>query len=206
MAVFITFEGGEGSGKSVQAKILFRRLVKKSVPCILTHEPGGTPVGEQIGKLLKWSREAEFLPLSELLLFNASRAQLVENVIRPALREGTNVICDRFADSTTAYQCFGRGLDRKVVDRVNEVGMMGLRPDMTILLDIPVGEGLARKGLRRVDRFTKEGVEFHERVRTGYIKIAGVDLGRWIIIDARLSKREISNVIWPRVAGLLVSD
>ena len=145
MGFFITFEGGEGCGKSSQSRLLYRRLQKLAVPALLTHEPGVTDLGKKITRLLKWSQDIDISPLAELLLFNASRAQLVKEVIRPALEKGVIVICDRFADSTTAYQGYGRGLDLDTVKAVNRMATQGLVPDLTILLDMPVEGGLARK-------------------------------------------------------------
>ena len=115
MALFITFEGGEGSGKSVQAKALYKRLSQSAIPALLTHEPGGTPCGNKIGHWLKWAEVKGISPLTELLLFNASRAQLVNEIIRPNLKNGMVVICDRYTDSTNAYQSYGRGLDLDIV-------------------------------------------------------------------------------------------
>ena len=115
MSLFITFEGGEGSGKSVQARALYRRLSQLAIPALLTHEPGGTPFGKRVGRWLKWGQGTGISPLTELMLFNASRAQLVAEVIQPSLKGGKIVICDRYADSTTAYQGYGRGLDLEMV-------------------------------------------------------------------------------------------
>ena len=119
MSLFITFEGGEGCGKSTQAKLLCKRLSKLPIPALLTHEPGGTPFGQKIGRWLKWTKDTKISPLTELLLFNASRAQLVTEVINPQLKAGKVVICDRYADSTTAYQSYGRGLDLEMVKALN---------------------------------------------------------------------------------------
>ena len=203
MSLFITFEGGEGSGKSVQAKALFRRLSELAVPVLLTHEPGGTPFGEKLGHWLKWAQDAEISPLTELMLFNASRAQLVAEVIRPDLKSGKVVICDRYADSTTVYQGYGRGLDLAMVKATNKAATQGLKPDLTILLDIPVEEGLARKMARKQDRFEQETLVFHNRVREGYLKLAAAEPRRWLVVDASQSKRKIGDIIWRRVSRLL---
>jgi dTMP kinase len=203
MALFITFEGGEGSGKSSQAKLLYRRLSKLDIPVILTHEPGGTPSGERVARLLKWARSIDISPLSELMLFNASRAQLVREVIKPALNSGKVVICDRYYDSTTAYQSYGRGLDLKVVKTINTTAAQGLNPDLTILLDMPVEEGLSRKKGKKRDRFEQEDLAFHYRVRNGYLKIAADEPERWLVIDASQSKEKIKQIIWRRVSQLL---
>ena len=203
MSLFITFEGGEGSGKSVQAGTLYRRLLKLAIPALLTHEPGGTPFGNRLGRWLKWAKATDISPLSELLLFNASRSQLVTEVIQPNLKDGKVVICDRYADSTTAYQSYGRGLDLEMVKAINNAATQGLKPDLTILLDISVETGLARKRGKRQDRFEQEALAFHQRVREGYHKLAADDPERWLVIDASQSKRKISEIIWQRVSQLL---
>jgi dTMP kinase len=202
MALFITFEGGEGSGKSTQASLLYRYLKKRNIPSLLTHEPGVTSLGKKIARLLKWSQGTDISPAAELLLFNTSRAQLVTEIIKPALQNGITVICDRFADSTTAYQGYGRNLDLAIVKAVNEVGMSGLDPDITFLLDTPVEKGLSRK-TKNEDRFEKEASAFHQRVRDGYLKLAGQEPKRWCVIDAAKSKEEIAGIIWDRVKPLL---
>lgn len=143
-------------------------------------------------------------PLSELLLFNASRAQLVRDVIEPNLKNGTVVICDRYIDSTVAYQGYARGLDLETVRRINDISTGGLRPDLTVLLDIPVEEGFARKKDRAQDRFEQEDMTFHRRVREGYLALAAAEPERWLVIDARQSRGEIARLVWPRVSRLLV--
>jgi len=199
LSLFITFEGGEGSGKSTQAGVLYRRLLKMGIPALLTHEPGGTPLGKQLRRWLKG--EGEIDPQTELLLFNASRAQLVSRVIRPALEKGTVVICDRFADSTTVYQGYGRGLDFALIEAVNNIATQGLRPDLTVLLDVTVEQGLDRKSLR--DRFEREEAAFHQRVRQGYLEMAKREPGRWLVIDASLPRKEITRLIWERMEPIL---
>ena len=203
MALFITFEGGEGCGKSVQARALYRRLSKLAIPAILTHEPGSTPFGNKLGRWLKWAQDKDISPLTELLLFNASRAQLVNEVIQPNLEAGKVVICDRYADSTTAYQSYGRGLDLEMVKAVNNAATQGLKPDLTVLLDISAEEGLARIKARRRDRFEQEDVAFHQQVRDGYLKLAADEPQRWLVIDATQSKEKIAEIIWQRVSQLL---
>ena len=203
MALFITFEGGEGSGKSIQARALYKRLSQSAIPVLLTHEPGGTPFGNKIGHWLKWAEVKDISPLTELLLFNASRAQLVSEVIRPNLKTGTMIICDRYADSTTAYQSYGRGLDLEMVETINNAAAQGLKPTLTVLLDIPVAEGLARKRTKKQDRFEQEALAFHQRVREGYLKLAADDPGRFLVIDASQSKAKIGEIIWQRVSQLL---
>ncbi len=203
MSLFITFEGGEGCGKSYQARALYRKLVKLSLPVMLTHEPGGTPLGKKLRRWLKGNNELKISPLVELLLFNASRAQLVADVIQPALAEGKIVICDRYTDSTTAYQSYGRGLDLDMVLAVNDAATGGLKPNLVVLLDIAPEFGLARKKDAVQDRFEREEVAFHQRVREGYLKLAAAELERWLVLDGRQNREEIANLVWQRVSKLL---
>ena len=203
MSLFITLEGGEGSGKSYQARALYKRLERLAVPVLLTHEPGVTPLGRKIARWLKWAQDMDISPVAELLLFNTSRAQLVAEVIQPGLKEGKTVICDRYTDSTIAYQGYGRGLDLSTVNMINNAGSLGLMPDLTILLDISVEAGLARKKGRQRDRFEQENLAFHQRVREGYLKLAAAEPERWLVIDAAQSKNEIAGIIWGRVSKLL---
>ena len=203
MSLFITFEGGEGSGKTVQTRALHRRLTRLAIPAVLLHEPGGTPLGSRIARSLKWAREVDMSPLSELLLFNASRAQLVDEAICPELASGKVVICDRYTDSTAAYQGYGRGLDQEAIRQINDIATGGLLPDLTVLLDIPVVEGFARKGISARDRFEQEDISFHRKVREGYLKLAEVEPERWLVIDATQSRKRIADIIWMRVNRLL---
>ena len=203
MSLFITFEGGEGSGKSVQAKALYRRLSKLAIPAVLTHEPGVTALGKKVARWLKWGHEIDISPISELLLFNVSRAQLVTEVIRPSLESGKVVISDRYADSTTAYQSYGRGLDLSMVRAVNSATTQGSKPDLTVLLDIPVEVGLARKRDKKQDRFEQEDIDFHRRVREGYLKMAAAEPERWLVVNATLPREKIAEIIWQKVSQLL---
>ncbi|MEE8413746.1 MAG: dTMP kinase [Dehalococcoidales bacterium] len=203
MALFITFEGGEGSGKTLQTRALHRKLAGLAIPALLTHEPGGTPTGEKIARWLKQAQEISISPLTELLMFNASRAQLVEEVIQPNLKMGKVVICDRYADSTIAYQSWGRGLDLELVRTVNNAATRGLKPALTVLLDIQAETGLTRKEQKGHDRFEQEDIIFHRRVKEGYLKLANDEPERWLVIDASQSKAKIRNIIWQRVSQLL---
>ena len=203
MSLFITFEGGEGCGKSTQTKLLYQRLKGLAIPTLLIHEPGVTTLGEKITRLLKWSQDIKITPLAELLLFNVSRAQLVKEVIKPALKKSAVVICDRYADSTMAYQGYGRELDLSIVKAANNIGTQGLTPDLTILLYIAAEEGMARKKGTKPDRLEKESLAFHKRVRAGYIKMARAEPKRWLVIDAIQSKKAIAEIIWQRVSKLL---
>jgi dTMP kinase len=203
MSLFITFEGGEGSGKSSQTRALYRQLNRLDVPAVLIHEPGSTTLGEKLTRLLKWAQSTNIAPTTELLLFNASRAQLVEEVIRPALKARKIVICDRFTDSTVAYQGYGRKIDIDTINKINNLATAGLKPDLTVLLDIPVSEGFARKTGQAPDRFEKEAGAFHRKVRKGYLKLAAEDAQRWLVVDAGLSRQEIQRIIWEKVSDLL---
>jgi len=203
MSFFITLEGVEGCGKSTQAELLRQRLEDLAIPVLLTHEPGVTALGERITELLKWTHDISISPLAELLLFNASRAQLVEEVICPALEDGTIVICDRYADSTTAYQGYARGLSLDTVAAANDMGTHGLVPDLSILLDIPVEAGIERKLGDKPDRFETESVEFHKLVRDGYRKIAEAEPWRWLVIDGTQDKETIAYITWQSICTLL---
>ena len=203
MALFITFEGGEGCGKSVQTRALYRKLKQLAIPVLITREPGGTRLGQKLRRWLKWTPNSGISSLTELLLFNAARSQLVNEVLKPNLDKGKTIICDRYADSTTAYQSYGRGLDREIVRAINKAATQGLEPDLTILLDIPPEEGLARKSSQRQDRFEQETVTFHRRVREGYLRLAEAEPQRWLVIDATKDKEEIAAIIWQRVGQLL---
>ena len=191
MSLFVTLEGGEGCGKSTQASALSRRLARIALPALFTHEPGGTQLGRSIRYWLKWKRNAGISPLAEVLLFSASRANLVDETIRPALAEGKVVICDRFSDSTIAYQGYGRGIDLTTVKQACDMATGGLKPDLTILLDIPVEDGLARKAVMGTpgDRFEQTAIDFHRRVRQGYLALAAEEPERWLVIDAGQSGR-----------------
>jgi dTMP kinase len=201
--LFITFEGSEGSGKSLQARSLYRKLNSLAIPTILVHEPGSTPLGEKLSRLLKRNRATAISPLSELLLFNASRAQLVSVAILPSLKSGKIVVCDRYTDSTLAYQGYGRGLKLKTVRAVNDIATGGLAPDLTVLLNIPVREGLARKRGSDTDRFEHEALAFHERVCQGYLTMARKEPQRFFVVDGRQDKQTISRIVWKRVSDLL---
>ena len=203
MALFITFEGEDGGGKTFQARALYGRLSKLAIPALLTHEPGGTPLGQKLARWLKWAQDKDISPLTELLMFNASRAQLIDEVIQPNLKDGRVIICDRYADSTTAYQSYGRGLDLEMVKAVNNTATQGLKPDLTVLLDIAAEEGLARRRNKKRDRFEQEDIAFHQRVREAYLKMAANEPQRWLVVDADQPKEKIDEIIWRKVSQLL---
>jgi len=208
MSIFITFEGGEGCGKSTQAKILYRRLDKLAIPVVLTCEPGGTTLGKKLGRWLKWADGIEITPVTELLLFNAARSQSVTEIIQPSLKEGKIVISDRYADSTTAYQGYGRGLDLKTVKEVNLAATHGRKPDLTVLMDIPPEVGLTRKQGqgRKTDRFEQTELAFHQRIRAGFLSLAKEEPQRWLVVDATRPREKIAGIIWGRVSALLAKE
>ncbi len=203
MSLFVTFEGSEGCGKSTQARVLWKKLLSSGISAELTYEPGGTLLGNRLRKILKRGAGEGLSSLSELFLFIVCRIELVDKVILPGLRQGKVVVCDRFADSTVAYQGYGRGLDMVMIDYMNKIATRGLKPDLTVLLDLPVVNGLGRKSDSMDDRFETEGIDFHERVRMGYLELAAREPERWLVIDANLPKSEISGIVWERVRGLL---
>jgi len=195
---FVTFEGSEGSGKSTQVQRLSARLKRSGVPYLVTREPGGTPIGEAIRELLQYSsHNAGMTPETELLLFEASRSQLVRTVIKPALERGKCVITDRFFDSTTAYQGAARKLDRTIVERLNAFAAGGCTPDITFVLDIDAANAISRmQEPRRPDRMEQETGEFYERVREAYREIAAREPNRVVLINGARSAEEIENEIW----------
>jgi dTMP kinase len=207
--LFITFEGPEGGGKSTQAARLAQRLKVAGIEVLVTREPGGTPVGEAIRGILQHDKAGGAIaPAAELLLFEASRAQLMETVIRPALRKGVWVLCDRFADSTTAYQGYARGFDLPTVHQINEFAVQGRMPDVTILLDVPVVSGFERLRQRHAarqtshDRIERESREFHERVRAGYLQLAKRWPERIRVVDGLRDEAAIEEDIWRIVSDV----
>jgi dTMP kinase len=208
MGIFITFEGPEGSGKTTQIGLLATHLRARGHDVLTTREPGGTRIGDQIRAVLHDIANVEMVPEAEILLYSASRAQLVGQVIRPALAQGTIVLSDRYADSTTAYQGYGRGLDLDMLRRITEFATAGLTPHLTIYLDCPVEEGLDRK--RRAsaleegewNRLDRETVEFHRRVRQGYLALAADEPDRWLLLDAGHSVQGLQGEIQKAVEKL----
>ena len=184
--MFITFEGPEGSGKSTQIRLLADYLRLNGYRVDTLREPGGTSIGDQIRGVLHDTANTDMVPMTEVMLYSASRAQLVAACIRPALSEGRIVLCARFADSTLAYQGYGRGLDMGVLATLTAFATGSLRPDLTILLDMDVRHGLSRRRDegQEMNRLDLEAVSFHERVREGYHVLAAADPTRWVTLDA----------------------
>jgi len=199
---FITFEGIEGSGKSSQISLVAEHLRSKQRAVTLTREPGGTPIGDQVRKILLDPGNKALDPSAELLLYAASRAQHLKEVILPALASGAIVLCDRFSDATIAYQGYGRGLDLDMIQALDRLVTAGMRPDLTIVLDVEVAVGLARargrnnqQGLEAEARFENEELVFHERVRQGYLALAREAPDRIKIVDAAQSPLRVQETI-----------
>ena len=200
--MFITFEGTEGSGKSVQARLLAARLRAAGCVVLETREPGGTLLGLELRHILLDRKELELTPRAEALLMNASRAQLVESVIQPAIERGEIVVCDRFADSTLAYQGAGRGLEMDQLVSVISFATALVRPDLTLLLDVPVEVGLARKDAQQQNnRFEAEALAFHTRVRAAYRTLAAAEPERWRCFDGAGGVEQLADEIWDAVAA-----
>lgn len=198
--VFIVFEGIDGCGKSTQLRALSERLQAYGIEPLVIREPGGTPVGEQIREILL-ERPLEMEPLTELLLYEASRSELTRTVLRPALQAGQVVLADRFAMASLAYQGYGRGLDLTLVRHFNTIATEGIEPSMTIILDVPVEVALARKR-SAFDRLERAGLEFHERVRRGYRELAQQTPGS-LLLDGTRPASELAEQIWKAVESLL---
>lgn len=196
MSWFITLEGPEGSGKSTQARLLHAHLIERGLDAVLTREPGGTRIGEQIRAIVHSHHNAELEATAECLLYNAARAQIVGEIIRPALRQGKIVISDRYSDSTLAYQGYGRQLDLAQVRRVIEFATGGLEPDLTFYIDVSIQEGIARRvhGQHRGDEFNRmdaQSREFYDRVWQGYETLIRAEPGRWRRINGALSIEQV---------------
>ncbi|MBI2165678.1 MAG: dTMP kinase [Chloroflexi bacterium] len=223
---FISFEGGEASGKTTQANILYSRLHGSGLRVTLVKEPGSTPLGQELRAILKGR---SFTAASELLLFLAARAELVEKVLQPALVQSAIVIADRYADSTLAYQGYGRGLDLGLIQDLNSFVTRGIMPRLTFLLDLPPeeaqrrlaqsqapllggpGEGWeARPGVGRLEaegsRFEAEAMAFHQRVRDGYLKLAAAEPRRWRVLDGRVAKEVLADLVWGHVKEMLAAS
>ena len=201
--LLITCEGGEGCGKSTQIAALKARLEAMGKTVVQTREPGGTALGESVRNLLQYDDAGQGMsPEAELLLFAASRAQHVRELIAPAIAEGQIVLCDRFLDSTTVYQGVARAIDSKKVDTINQFAIGDTKPDLTILIDLPPEIGLARVHARsngKLDRMEKEAIEFFQAVRQGYLDLAKSEPKRFLVLDGSQSVEELETQIWQKV-------
>jgi dTMP kinase len=201
--LFITFEGGEGAGKSTQARLLEDYLKGIGKQTLLIREPGTTSMGEKIRKIISENDET-IEPLTELFLFSAARKELVEKVIQPALAQNVTVICDRYIDSTIAYQHFGRNIELQTILSVIKLTTLNLLPDLTILLDINYKEMIKRK-TNNLDYFEREEEEFHKKIQNGYNKLAKQEPQRWKVFSANLTEKEISEKIIKTVNQLEIT-
>jgi dTMP kinase len=209
LSLFITFEGIEGCGKTTQIGHLTSYFKKNQRPFLLTREPGGTQVGEKIRQILLSSETIGIEPMAELFLYVADRIQHYRQVIAPARREGKVVLCDRFADATTVYQGFGRGLDLGWIEEIHARALENFKPDLTFLLDLPVEVGLGRAWKRlerdqtREDRFEKEALEFHRRIREGYLTLARKEPHRILVLDGMKDEQTLHREIVSRLPDVL---
>jgi dTMP kinase len=195
--VFITFEGPDGSGKTTQARLLAEWLRERGYEAVLTREPGGTDIGDQIRTVLHDPANGAMDARTEILLYSASRAQHVAQRIRPALAAGQIVVSDRYADSTLAYQGHGRGLDLETLRQITDFATGGLTPDLTLYLDIPPEEGLERRqvGGDEWNRLDAEALDFHQRVRTGYLRLIKAEPERWVVVNGDRPVEEVREEI-----------
>jgi len=207
---FITFEGGEGAGKSTQAQLLAERLKARDIQVVLTREPGGSAFAEQVRELILGLNTADHGPLAEALLFSAARADHLERTIRPALEAGQWVICDRFADSTRVYQGVAGGLPKAIIEALERIVVDDTVPDLTIVLDLPATDGLARARGRGnnnsranaggpSDNYEDRPLSFHERLRDGFLMIATAEPERCVVVDALQSQEEVAAQVWNTV-------
>jgi dTMP kinase len=208
---FITFEGIEGSGKSTQIKLVAGYLAKKNIPFVVTQEPSGTDIGRKIGGILFNREHHDMCAETEMFLFCAARAQHVREIIMPALEQNKVVLCDRFSDATYAYQGAGRGLDPEFIRLINDYSAMGLKPDLTLLFDLPVEIGLQRATDRNnllkepssIDRFEREKIDFHQRIREAYLGLLRNDTGRFRLIDANRDVNAIQEEVQKQVGDFI---
>ncbi len=209
--VFITLSGIEGAGKTTQIRTISDYLTQQGIPCQITREPGGTPIGQKIRRILLDPANSALTAKAELLLYAADRAQHVDTVIRPALARGEAVLCDRFADCTTVFQGAARGLPVALIEQIHAIVLEDLKPDITFLLDLPAETGLARavkaieNGERHTDesRFEKERLDFHEKVRAGYLAIARREPDRFRVIDASQPTERVADAIRQHLAAVI---
>jgi dTMP kinase len=195
LSLFITFEGPDGSGKTTQARMLAEYLESRGMAVLHTREPGGTPISEQIREVILTTRNQSIADATEALLYSAARAQIVAELIRPALGAGKIVVCDRYADSTMAYQGYGLGLDLQALRVITQFATGGLVPDLTFYVDVPVELGLARRHRGETNRLDLKDPMYHSRVREGFLKMAQAEPQRWIVIDGTRSVDEVQEEI-----------
>lgn len=202
---FITFEGGEGAGKSIQVDILASHLHEENYNLVVTREPGGTRIGEQIRSITHSQENVDLDPITEAYLMAAARAQHVVQVIEPSLEAGKVVLCDRYVDSSIAYQGYGRKLGWEVVRGLNELAVNGAIPDLTLLLDVPVARGLTRrhKSEKTKDRLDMQQHEFYDRVRQGYLELAKQNPTRFVMVDATKTIEKVGEEVWKIVKSRL---
>lgn len=200
--IFITLEGPEGAGKTTQLKLLSKFLQDENIEHVITRDPGGTSLGKPIRRILLNS-DSVVSPVAELLLYEADRAQNVSEIIMPGLAEGKVVFCDRYTDSTLAYQGYGRGIDTGLIEKINEVATQGLRPHRTILFDIESSAGLARLHPSGHDRLEREALEFHQKVRNGYLELMAKEPERWRRLDASMPMHIVQDELRRFVMELL---
>jgi len=205
--MFITLEGPDGSGKTTQIRLLYDSLVAAGYQVLLTREPGGTPIGDQIRQVLHDLKNEEMAATAEILLYSASRAQLVAQAIKPALAAGKIVLCDRYADSTMAYQGYGRGLDMEALRVITAFATTELKPDLTLLLDIDAETGLERRKVSgdEWNRMDHQALDFHRRTREGYLTLAAAEPERWVYIGAAGTVKEVAGAVWQIVDQALQS-
>ena len=208
MSLFVTFEGPDGSGKTTQINLLSEMLAAAGYAVLTVREPGGTPIGEQIREVVHNLRYREMSDRTECLLYGAARAQLVDQMLIPHLRRGGLVLCDRYADSTLAYQGYGRGLDLAGVRNIIAFATLNLKPDVTFYLDIDVAAGIERRqrGGGEWNRLDDQTLEFHRRVRDGYLKMIAEEPQRWVVIDAAQSIEQIQALIQEEIERRLKKD
>ncbi len=199
MGLFITFEGPEGSGKTTQMPLLAHYLEERGIAVVCTREPGGTRISEQIRQVILSKENNEISDPTEALLYSAARAQIVAELIRPALAAGTTVLCDRYADSTLAYQGYGLGLDLDALRVITRFATGGLVPDLTFFIDVPVADGIARKRLGETNRLDDKAIAYHERVRSGYLEMAKAEPERWVVVDGTGSVGDVQRQIRERL-------
>lgn len=208
MGAFITLEGPDGSGKTTQAHLLVAWLRGQGLPVVQTREPGGSDIGDQIREVLHDAANSKMMAQTEFLLYSASRAQHIVELILPALSAGQIVVSDRYADSSMAYQGYGRGLDLETIQAITAFATQGVKPDLTLYFDIAAGEGLQRRLLsgEAWNRMDAEALAFHQRVRNGYLELAAAEPGRWEVIDANRPVDDVREDVKVVVKALLMRD